>query len=341
MIDLRSDTVTKPTAAMRRAMAEAEVGDDYYGEDPTVVRLERTAAETLGFEAALFVPSGTMGNQVALRLHARPGEEVIVEARSHVMQHELGALAALSGILPRPIPTEDGRLNPSHLEGAIRPRSDTTADVRAIVLENTHNLAGGTVSTAEECRALFRAAHDRGLRVHVDGARIWNAAIALGVSPGALVDGADTAMTCLSKGLCCPVGSLVFASKDAIPEARRIRKQLGGGMRQAGIIAAAGLVALESMTCRLAEDHGNAAHLAGLLAAAGLDVIPPRTNIVVVRRREGDAYPFVQALRERGVRATAMDAGIVRFVTHNDVSRADCERAARAAEEILTLNASA
>jgi threonine aldolase len=330
MIDLRSDTVTAPTEEMRRAMAGAEVGDDYYGEDPTVRRLEELAAGLLGFEAALFVPSGTMGNQIALRLFARAGDEVIVESRSHVVQHELGALAALSGILPRAVVTADGRLRPHDLQG-IRPRSDTAADVKALVIENTHNLAGGSVSTVAEVQELIAAARTLGLRVHVDGARLWNAAVALGVPPAGLVAGADSAMTCLSKGLCCPVGSLFYASRDAIVEARRVRKQLGGGMRQAGIIAAAGIVALQTMIARLADDHENARQLAERLAAGGLDVVAPQTNIVVVRRAEGDAFPFVAALRAAGVRATAMDQGIVRFVTHRDASAADCERAAATA----------
>ncbi len=336
MIDLRSDTVTQPTPEMRRAMAVAEVGDDVYGEDPTVNRLEELAADLLGFEAALFVPSGTMGNQIALRLHARPGDEVLVEARSHVVEHELGALSALSGVLPRVVFAGDGRLTPELLNQAIRPPSYMLADVKAIVVENTHNMAGGTVSTREETQRLFAAARERGLRIHVDGARIWNAAVALGVPPSVLVEGADTVMACLSKGLCCPVGSLLFGARDLIKDARRVRKQLGGGMRQAGILAAAGLVALDTLIPRVAEDHENAARLAAALAAGpDAEVVPPRTNIVVARLRNEGAPRLARALRERGVLVSAMDASTLRLVTHRDVSRSACDQAAQAIEESL------
>lgn len=336
MIDLRSDTVTRPTPHMRAAMAAAEVGDDHYREDPTVNALEERAAELFGFEAALFVPSGTMGNQIALRLHARHGEEVLVEARSHVVQHELGGLAALSGIVPRVVATDDGRLAPSHVRAALRPRSDIVSDVKALVLENTHNMAGGTVSTPEDVEQLIAVARESGMRVHIDGARIWNAAVALGVPLVILVRGADTVMACLSKGLCCPVGSLLFGSQALIAEARRVRKQLGGGLRQAGVLAAAGLVALDTLIPRLAEDHENARRLAeAFFGHPDIDVVPPRTNIVMVRLRRGGAPRLAGALRDRGVLVTAMDAQTLRLVTHHDVSASECDAAAHLIDESL------
>ena len=244
-IDLRSDTVTRPTPAMRKAMAEAEVGDDVFGEDPTVARLEARVAELLGFEAALFVPSGTMGNAIAIRVLTSRGDEVLVERRSHVVRYELSALSVLSGVMPRMVDAPAGHLTPDDRPGRRGPPAYYKSDVTLVVLENTHNLAGGTVLGAAESREVIAAAREAGFAIHVDGARIWNAAVALGVSPSALVAGADTVMTCLSKGLGCPVGSLVASSRTRIEKARRVRKLLGGGMRQAGVLAAAGLVALD------------------------------------------------------------------------------------------------
>jgi threonine aldolase len=335
-IDLRSDTVTRPTPGMRQAMAAAEVGDDVFGEDPTVNHLQARAASLLGFEAALFVPSGTMGNAVGLRVLGEPGEEVLADDRSHVIQYELAGMAVLSGLIPRAIQTSDGRLSPEAIAGALKPKAYYRSDQAVVVLENTHNLAGGTVYSVEEMRAAIGAARAAGLKVHVDGARIWNAAVALGVAPRDLLAGADTAMVCLSKGLCAPVGSLLVGSRERIEKARRVRKQLGGGMRQAGILAAAGIVALESMIPRLAEDHDNARLLAEALARGrDVRVAPVRTNIVVAALRGRSAPEVVSALAKRGVLTTAMDSTTLRAVTHHDVSSEDCRRAAAILEQTL------
>lgn len=328
-IDLRSDTVTRPTPEMRRAMAEAEVGDDVYGEDPTVNRLQETAAGLLGFEAALFVPSGTMGNAIAIRILTSPGQEVLAEERSHVVQFELAGMATLSGVIPRTVRGDGGRLTPETVRSAVRPRAYYRSDLALVVLENTHNLAGGTVTGVAAVQATIAACREAGLKVHVDGARVWNAAIALGVEPKALVAGADTVMVCLSKGLAAPVGSLLASSRERIEEARRVRKQLGGGMRQAGVLAAAGLLALETMIPRLAEDHANARLLGEALARCpGVRVTPVETNIVVAVLDKRSAPELVSALSGQGVLASAMDQSTLRLVTHKDVSRADCERAA-------------
>jgi len=335
-VDLRSDTVTRPTEQMRRAMAEAEVGDDVYGEDPTVARLEARTAELLGMEAALFVPSGTMGNAVAIRMLTERGDEVLVERRSHVVRYELSAMSVLSGVMPRSVDAPRGHLTPEQVRAAVAPPAYYKSDVTLVVLENTHNLAGGTVLGVPEARAVTDAAREAGFRVHVDGARIWNAAVALGVPASALVAGADSVMTCLSKGLGCPVGSLVASSRERIERARRARKLLGGGMRQAGVLAAAGLVALETGIARLAEDHENARLLGEALGrGAGVHVAPVETNIVVARL-EGRAAPDVVArLRAEGVLAIAMDAVTLRLVTHRDVTREECESAAAAIERAL------
>lgn len=336
MIDLRSDTVTRPTPEMRRAMAEAEVGDDVYGEDPTVNRLQERAAQLLGFEAALFVPSGVMGNEIAIRLLGEPGQDVLVEERSHVVQYELAGMAVLSGMMPRALTAPDGILTPAAITAAVRPPAYYRSDLAAVVLENTHNLAGGTCYTVERTRACVEASHAAGLKVHIDGARLWNAAVALGVAPRELARGADTLMVTLSKGLCAPAGSLLLASRPLVERARRVRKQLGGGMRQVGVLAAAGLVAIETMVERLADDHANARLLADALAGLqGARVTPAQTNIVVAALDERSAPDAVEALRARGVLASAMDARTLRLVTHHDVSRADCERAAGALAEVL------
>jgi threonine aldolase len=335
-VDLRSDTVTRPTPEMRRAMAEAEVGDDVYGEDPSVNRLEQKAAQMLGMEAALFVPSGTMGNAIAIRLLTERGDEVLVERRSHVVRYELAGMSVLSGVMPRMLDGPGGHLTAEQVRAAAQPGAYYRSDVSLVVLENTHNLGGGTVQGVVEQRAVIAAARECGFRVHLDGARLWNAAVALGVAPAVLAAGVDTVMTCLSKGLCAPVGSLVAASRARIDEARRVRKLLGGGMRQAGILAAAGLVALETLVPRLAEDHANARLLGEALARGrGVRLAPVETNIVVGILEGRTAPEAVAALRERGVLATAMDASTLRLTTHRDVSREDCERAAEAIEESL------
>ena len=336
LIDLRSDTVTRPTPEMRRAMAEAEVGDDVYGEDPTVNRLQDFAAQMLGFEAALFVPSGVMGNEIAIRLLTEPGQDVLAEERSHVIQYELAGMAVLSGVMPRGVAAKDGILTPAIIGAALKPYAYYRSDLGAVVLENTHNLAGGTVYTVEQTSACIEAGHEAGLKVHIDGARLWNAAVALDVALRALAAGADTLMVTLSKGLCDPAGSLLLGSKPLLEKARRVRKQLGGGMRQVGVLAAAGLVGLQTMIQRLAEDHQNARLLADALARCrGINVKPSPTNIVVATLDGPRAPELVEAIKARGVLATAMDAQTLRLTTHRDVSRSDCQRAAELLAEAL------
>ncbi|HXH28369.1 MAG TPA: threonine aldolase family protein, partial [Candidatus Polarisedimenticolia bacterium] len=244
-IDLRSDTVTRPTATMRRAMAEAEVGDDVFREDPTVRRLEEVAAGRLGKEAALFVPSGTMGNQIAVNVWTRPGQEVVLEEQSHIYNFEMATMAAFSGVLARPVPGEDGCPHPDRVRRAIRPPVYYLSPAGLVTLENTHNMAGGTIAPQDRCEAIVRVARDGGLPTHLDGARIFNAAVASGRPAAELARPFDSVMFCLSKGLGAPVGSLLAGSRAFIEEALRVRKRLGGGMRQAGVLAAAGLVALE------------------------------------------------------------------------------------------------
>ncbi len=330
-VDLRSDTVTRPTPGMRKAMAEAEVGDDVFGEDPTVRRLETRVAELLGFEAALFVPSGTMGNAIAIRILTERGDEVLVERRSHVVRYELSAMSVLSGVMPRTVETPDGHLTPEQVREAVAPPAYYKSDVSLVVLENTHNLAGGTVQGVAETQAVIAAGREAGFRIHVDGARIWHAAVALEVAPSALVAGADTVMTCLSKGLGCPVGSLVVSSREHIERARRARKQLGGGMRQVGILAAAGLWALDEAVGRLGEDHARARRLGEALARGrGVRVTRPQTNIVVATLEDRPAPEVAAALAERGILGIAMDARTLRLVTHRDVSESDCDRAVEA-----------
>lgn len=332
MIDLRSDTVTLPVAAMRQAMAAADVGDDVYGEDPTVHRLEERAADLAGTEAALFVPSGTMGNQVAIACHTRPGQEVIVEAGSHIYNVELATLARFSGVQPRVIPGERGVFTAEQVAAAIRPDLYYLAPTGLVCLENTHNAAGGRVWPLAQAREVLDLAHSRRIPVHLDGARIFNASLATGTTVRELALGFDSVMFCLSKGLGCPVGSILCGSRPFIVEARRVRKALGGGMRQAGILAAAGLYALDHHVDRLAEDHAHARLLAnGLAAIPGLSVVPPETNIVLFTLERGpDAETLCARLRTRGVLASPAGAGTstrqVRMVTHLGVSSADVQR---------------
>jgi threonine aldolase len=347
MIDLRSDTVTRPTPAMRHAMANAEVGDDVYREDPTVLRLEELAASMLGFPAALFVPTGTMGNQLAVHLQTRPGSEVIIEARGHIFNFEMGAMAVWSGALPRPIVTENGLLEPAQVEAAIAPKVSYRTPTRLLALENTHNLWSGLPMDATRTRALVEVAHAHGVPVHLDGARIFNAAAALGTSAAELAGGCDTVMFCLSKGLAAPVGSLLLGSRGLIEEAVRASKLFGGGMRQVGVLAAAGIVALTEMVDRLAEDHARARRLAdGLAELPAVEIDPTRvyTNILVFRLRAekvpGDAamapsQRFVTGMKERGVLLGAFGATDVRMVTHYEISDADVETTLRATTEVL------
>lgn len=339
-IDLRSDTVTHPTPAMREAMYRAEVGDDVFGEDPTVNRLERMAAERMGKEAALFVVSGTMGNLVALLTHCRRGDEVILGDRSHSFLFEQGGMAALGGITPRPVPNQpDGTLRLEDIEGAIRADDVHFPRTRLVCLENTHNMCNGTPLTAAYTAQVARLAHRHGLRVHLDGARVFNAAAALGVDVRTLVQEVDSVMFCLSKGLCAPVGSLLCGSADFIAEARRSRKVVGGGMRQAGILAAAGIVALEQMTERLAEDHARARRLAeGLAQIPAVEVAPVSSNILYFRlTQEAAKSPeqVLDGLAQRGILVMGREDGRFRAVTHYWITDEDIEQTIRAVEEIL------
>ncbi|MGH9851856.1 MAG: GntG family PLP-dependent aldolase [Blastocatellia bacterium] len=341
MIDLRSDTVTKPTPAMRRAMAEAEVGDDVYLEDPTVNRLQERAAEILGKEAALFVPSGTMGNQICVRLHTRPGTEVVVEQRSHIFNYEMGAAAAISGVTLRPVTGDDGVLNWDSISGATHHDSPYyVTPTSLIALENSHNMAGGSVTPLGVSREVCERARAIGLPVHLDGARVFNAAIALGVTVAEVARPFDSVMFCLSKSLGAPVGSMIAGEKDFIKEAVNTRKMLGGGMRQVGVLAAAGLIALEESPEVLIEDHANAKRLAeGLVESRGVKVDPERvqTNIVIFDIAETDltTAQFTAELKSRGVLANGVNAREMRMVTHYDVNREQIERTIRVAREIL------
>jgi threonine aldolase len=340
IVDLRSDTVTRPTPAMRRAMYEAEVGDDVYREDPTVNRLQERAAEIFGREAALYVPSGTMGNQAAIKVLTRLGQEVVCEVRSHIYNFEMATMAAFSGVLPRTIHAEDGILTWDLIAPNIRGRSDHRARTGLVELENTSNLAGGSVYPPEIADRIVEHAHAAGLPVHLDGARIFNAAVALGRSVAELTRNFDSVMFCLSKGLGAPVGSLLVGSKEFIEEALVARKMLGGGMRQAGMLAAAGLVALQESPARLHLDHENAKLLAeGLAEIPGIQIDPGKvvTNILFFDvTGTGLSAPEVsRRLKARDIWANPYNAQLIRMVTHQDVDRAGCERALQVLREIL------
>ncbi len=340
MIDLRSDTVTRPTAEMRAAMGAAEVGDDVYQEDPTVNLLERRAAEIFGREAALFVPSGTMGNQIAIRLLTQPGQEVIAESRAHILDWEMATTAVFSGCLVRAVAAERGILTWKHIEPAIYARGAFRAATGLIEIEDTANLAGGGCFPVKVLEEIWAGARERKLPLHLDGARIFNASVALGVDVQALTHGFDTVMFCLSKGLGAPVGSMLTGSAELMARARLFRKALGGGMRQAGILAAAGLIALEKGPGRLHEDHANAKLLAEALGKLeGVEINPDdiETNIVIFRLTGNvKAAELVTRLKSRNILASSLGPEMVRLVTHRDVSRADCVSAAEAlAEEIV------
>jgi threonine aldolase len=334
-LDFRSDTVTRPSPEMRRAMAEAEVGDDVYGEDPTVNRLEERAAQIFGREAAIFVPSGTMGNQIAIKIHTHHGQEIICEERGHIFNYEMATLAAFSGCVVRPIYGEDGILTWTEIKKRIAPGIYYKAQTGLISLENSHNMAGGTVYPQEVADEICDRAHEIGLPVHLDGARIFNAATALGRPVAEITRKFDSAMFCLSKGLGAPVGSMLVGSKGFIEKARRYRKALGGGMRQAGVLAAAGLIALENMPARLKEDHANAQVLArGLAQIPGIKIDAKKvvTNILVfnISGTRMNTADFSRKLAERNVLAAGIDPENMRFVTHMDVSRDHCETALEA-----------
>jgi len=341
IVDLRSDTVTKPSDAMRKAMHDAEVGDDVYREDPTVNRLQDRAAEIFGREAGLFVASGTMGNQAAIKVLTRHGQEVICEARSHIYNFEMGMISAFSGAVPRTIHAEDGILKWEMIAPHVRARNDHRARTGLIELENTSNLAGGSVYPLVDANEIVDYAHAAGLPVHLDGARIFNASAALGVSVLELTRKFDSVMFCLSKGLGAPVGSMLVGSKEFIEEARIVRKMLGGSMRQAGILAAAGLIALEEGPRRLHIDHTNARFLADeLTQIPGIKIDAPKvvTNILFFDLSEsGLTGPELsKRLAAKGILANATNPNVIRMVTHLDVDRAGCERALTVLREVIS-----
>ena len=330
MIDLRSDTVTLPSEAMRRAMAEAPVGDDVFEEDPTVARLERAVADLLGFEAALFTPSGTMANQIAMRILAPPGTEVLLEERSHPFHFEMAGMAALSGLLPRPIPSTNGILSADAVLAAVQPDVSYKPRSSLLVVENTHNLWGGKVYRRADVDPLLEAARRAGLAAHLDGARIWNAAVATGESERDLARGFDSVTVTFSKGLGAPVGSAVLGSRAFAKEARRVRKLFGGGMRQVGILAAAAILSLENRAS-LVDDHRRAKKLATAvsgLPGVRLDVGAVETNIVIFD--VADSAAFVAGLKEKGVLAAGISKTAVRLVTHRDVGDPGIDRAIEA-----------
>jgi threonine aldolase len=341
IVDLRSDTVTRPTAAMRRAMAEAEVGDDVYLEDPTVNALERRAAEIFGKEASLFVPTGCMGNLIAIKVWTHHGDEVICEERSHVNLYELASMSAIAGCMPRVARGEDGILTWSQIEAVIRPKIYYDSQTALICLENTHNMAGGTLYNAAQIADICDHAHAGGLKVHLDGARVFNAAVALGVPVSNIARGVDSVMFCLSKGLGAPVGSMVVGSHAFIEKARIYRKMFGGGMRQVGVLAAAGRIAIEESPKRLAIDHQNAQRLAeGIAQIPSLRIDPKtvKTNIVIFdcQATGMDAVQFCDALKPHGIWALDTAPYSVRFVTHCDVEAQGIERALQVVSQLVT-----
>jgi threonine aldolase len=341
LIDLRSDTVTKPTPAMRKAIAEAEVGDDHYGEDPTVNALQDKVAKILGKEAALFVSSGTMGNQIAIKCHTQPGDEIIIEATSHPYNFEGGATAVLSGVQYYCIPGDRGILDASQFETGVRPPDYHYPQTRLICLENTHNRGGGSIYPLKKMEEIYRFAKSKGLLVHLDGARLWNASVAMGIKPHEYARCADSVSVCLSKGLGAPIGSVLAGSKEFIGRAHRFRKILGGAMRQVGILAAAGIYALDHHVDRLKEDHENAKHLAlGLKGLRGISINPDHveTNIIIfdLPATGMTAAQLRDAMKKEGVLINAIGKSQVRLVTHLDVSREDMDRALVAFRKVLS-----
>lgn len=346
-VDLRSDTVTQPTEAMRQAMAQAALGDDVYGEDPTVNRLQEMAAAMMGKEAGLFVPSGTMGNLAAILAHCARGDEAILGNMAHTFLYEAGGISALGGVHSCQVPNQpDGALDLEDIRTAIRPDDDHAPITRLIALENTHNRCGGVALNPAYMRAAGEVAHEYGLVLHLDGARLFNAAAALGASAEELAAPADSVTFCLSKGLCAPVGSVLCGSKAFIARAHRIRKQLGGGMRQAGVLAAAGMVALETMVDRLAEDHYRAKCLAqGLASIPGLELDPgsPATNMIFLNLAKGtqqqakplQAQEVARRMAEKGVRVGVVGPQRFRLVTHYWIDDAAVERAVAAFGQAL------
>lgn len=338
-VDLRSDTVTKPSPAMRRAMAEAEVGDDVIDVDPTVEKLERRTAEILGKEAAIYMPSGTMTNQVAVRIHCKPGDEFICEAGCHIYNYEQAAYAQLSGVAVRPVEGQFGVMRLEQLEHLIRPENDHHVRTRLVCIENTHNRGAGRIQPYDEVVRITSWARQNGLRTHLDGARLFNAVVATGIAAHQWAQHFDTVSICFSKGLGAPVGSALAGPRDMIREARRHRKAFGGGMRQAGIIAAGALYALEHNRERLTEDHQKAQLLAAAIRQTdSLTLVPDQidTNILIfeVHRRLGTAADFVASLERHGVRMLAIGPSRVRAVTHLDVTFEQVEQAARVVQAL-------
>lgn len=340
MIDLRSDTITKPTQEMREAMFKAEVGDDVYGEDPTVNQLEELAADLLGKEAALFVTSGTQGNQIAVLTHAKPGDEMIIEAEAHIFYYEAGATAALAGVQSRTISGHRGKMPVEEIKKAIRGKDIHLPRTAIIALENTHNRAGGAVLPPEYMQEVYQLAKSNDVPVHLDGARIFNAAVALGVDVKLFTQYVDTVQICLSKGLSAPMGSILAGPKDWIEQARKWRKRLGGGMRQAGLMAAPGIVALTKMVDRLADDHRRAKKLAaGIQPLAGikLDLEMVETNIVLfdIQSTGMTAKDFLTALETKGILGFAFGEYLIRLTTHREITDQDVDRTIEAIAEVL------
>lgn len=344
VIDFRSDTVTKPSAAMRRAMAEAEVGDDVFLEDPSINRLQERAAAVFHREAALFVPSGSMGNLICMMAQTHPGQEVICEEAGHTYNYEMAGMSAVAGVLPRVVAGEDGILSWDSIARGIRPKIYYRPQTSLITLENTHNMAGGTVYPTSLVDEICDKAHALGIRVHMDGARIFNAATYLGEDVAAMTAKCDSVQFCLSKGLGAPVGSMITGAREFIERCRSIRKMLGGGMRQAGVLAAAGWIALEEGPKRLSVDHENAQRLAtGLAAIPGISLNPKKvqTNIVIfsVEKSGIDSAGWIEELKKRSILALPVDAARVRMITHVDVDRKSVEAAIGAAAEIMRKHA--
>jgi threonine aldolase len=339
-IDLRSDTVTMPTPEMRRAMAEAPLGDDVFGDDPTVNQLEEAAAARLGKEAAVFLPSGTMGNLIGVAVNTRAGEEMIADADAHIFLSEGAGAATIASVQIRTVPTEAGVMTPAQIEAAIRPRDDFHQPITAaIAFEDTHNRHGGVVWPLGDLRAASETARSHGLRVHLDGARIFNASVASGTDVADIAACGDTVTFCLSKGLACPAGSVFCGTADDVQQARRWRKRLGGGMRQAGVLAATGLIALESMVDRLAEDHSNARTLAeGLAELPGVrcDLARVQTNLVYFDLELMAASVFEERCRRRGLRGDVAGMHRVRLVTHYGITADDVQSALKICEEALS-----
>ncbi len=341
MIDLRSDTVTLPTKEMLEAILEAKLGDDVSREDETVNTLEETAASILGKEAGLLVTSGTQGNLVSIMTHTNPGDEVYMEAESHVYYYEVGGLSAIAGVIPHLIPGNRGQIPPEILEEEIRPQNIHYPTPRLVVIENTHNRAGGTIIPPDNIKAIADISHDRGLSLHIDGARIFNAAVGLNMDVAKLIEPADSITFCLSKGLSAPIGSIIVGSEEFIQKARKNRKMLGGGMRQAGVIAAPGLVALKTMITRLREDHENAKILAERLSSIEpLNVWPVETNIVIIdlANTKYQSSELLKELEGRGVKAVSFGKTLVRFVTHRMISRDDILQAADIVADVIQSN---